>query len=545
MTALLIVLAAVCLFSVLTCAQPGLVEDPRAQCADEGADAEGSQVVVGWEDWGGDPRNLRARAPGDVVLSAETVDDLELRWAFAIDGATDMRSQPAVAGRRLFLAGRDGAVRALDARLGCVLWETKGEVPLRSGVALGEGRDGRQALFVGDDEGVVHALDSATGERLWSVSVSDHPHAWITGTPAAHGGRLYVPVSSTEVGMAQDPAYECCTFRGGVIALDAASGEIVWEYRAVRESPVARAPSSDGTAQWGPSGAAVWSTPTIDTVRKRLYFGVGQNYSLPWTEESSAIHAIDLETGERRWVFQATQADAWNMACSPVKTLPDLPANHTANCPAESGRDFDFGAPPMLVELEDGRELLVAGQKSGVVYALDPDEEGAVVWETRVGRGGLLGGIHWGLAAQDELVFVPVSDRFDGVSYDHAPAAGLVALRAATGEVAWSASAPADSCSGKPRGCDGGFSAPVTVVPGAVLAGSLAGVLTAFSVEGGRPLWSFDTVREFTTVDGSLGSGGSVDVAGPIVAGDMMFAVSGYSGFGQMPGNVLLAFSTK
>lgn len=527
-----------------TSAQPQANSGQPGRCTEAPSSAPAIEDAPTWSRWGAGLRNLRTRSAEEAGLAADEVPQLRLQWAFAIPGVDDMRSQPAVAGSWLFLAGRDSVVRGLDARTGCIIWTTALDAPLRSGVTIAEaGREG-PVLFIGDESGYVHALEARTGELLWSRRVSDHPHAWITGTPTAYDGKLYVPVSSIEVAMAQDPGYQCCTFRGQVVALDASDGEVLWQYFSIAEAPSERGTNREGTALFGPSGAPVWSAVTVDTMRNQLYFGVGQNYTQPWTSESSAIHAVDVKTGKRKWVFQATQGDAWNMACSSTKALPDLPPDYSANCPENSGVDFDFGAPPMLVSLRDGRDVLVAGQKSGVVYGLDPTQEGTVLWKTRVGRGGLLGGVHWGMAAQDDLVLVPVSDREDDVSYEHESAPGIVALNARTGDVDWSAPALDDTCTDV-QGCFPGFSAAATAIPGALLAGSLDGRIQAFSTKDGRRLWAFDTAQRFDAVNEVSGRGGSIDVAGPVVAGGMLYVLSGYGNFDQMPGNVLLAYSVE
>jgi len=244
----------------------------------------------------------------------------------------------------------------------------------------------------------------------WQTKVSEHPLAWLTGSPAYHDGTLFVPVSSKEVAVAQNPDYECCTFRGEVVAIELKSGDEKWRYFTVEESPKQQGTNRNDITNYGPSGAPVWSTLTIDEKRNRLYFGTGQNYTQPWTLESSAIHAIEMSTGERAWIYQGIEGDAWNMACSRLKVFENLPNDYSHNCPEEYGPDFDFGAPPILVPLDNGKDVLIAGQKSGVVHALDPDNNGERIWKKRVGRGGLLGGIHWGMAAKGDINYFPDQD---------------------------------------------------------------------------------------------------------------------------------------
>lgn len=499
-----------------------------------------------WPLWGGDLRNRRAKSSGETRLTAEQIPSLQLAWAFAVPEIGNpglMRSQPAVAGDWLYLAAMDGSVRALHAKDGCVIWKKELDAPLFSGTTLSRLENGGMVLVTGDLSANVYALDPFTGERLWSRQVSDHETARISGTPVPFENRIYVPVSSGEwaTDAGGDPEYECCTFRGKVVALNASNGEILWEYHTIDDPPVAQGENEIGTTQWGPSGAGVWSSVTVDTDRGRLYVGTGNNYSYPSTETSSAIHAINMETGEREWIFQGTEKDIWIVTC--MDQWVNKHNLNTANCPEDHGPDFDFGAAPMLTTLKDGRDILIAGQKSGIIFGLDPDREGEVIWKTRVGRGGILGGVHFGMALHKNIVLVPVSDRDDGETYEHARKSGVVGLDVSSGKIIWSTPALSDSCDNR-EGCHSGFSAPATATPGAVLAGALDGHLQAFSVDSGKRIWSFDTVRSFKTVNGEPGRGGAMSAAGPVVTDDMIYVLSGYGGFaGQMPGNVLLAFS--
>jgi polyvinyl alcohol dehydrogenase (cytochrome) len=212
------------------------------------------------------------------------------------------------------------------------------------------------------------------------------------------------------------------------------------------------------------------------------------------------------------------------------------------SCPTPNGHDVDFGQAPLIATLADGRELLVVGQKLGAVYALDPDRKGALVWEARIGRGGALGGVHWGVAAGPQRVFAPISDRVTGLDPEGARRPGLHALELATGKPLWSQSAP--GC-GARLGCFAAFSAAPVVIPAAVFVGGLDGYLRAFATADGRLLWEFDTVREFSTVNGVPAKGGAIDGPSPTVANGMVYVSSGYGLFGQLPGNVLLAFGPK
>jgi polyvinyl alcohol dehydrogenase (cytochrome) len=343
-------------------------------------------------------------------------------------------------------------------------------------------------------------------------------------------GRLYVPISSGEEGAATNPYYACCTFRGAVVALDAANGEQIWKAYSIPTVPKRTGKNALGIPTSGPSGAAVWSAPTADVERHAIYVATGNNYSNPGDGYSDAILAFDMNTGRRLWSRQVTPDDRWTVAC-----LRSSPLDRT-NCPPNQGDDADFGSSPILAHLQDGRSLVLAGQKSGMVYALDPDHSGKMVWKVRIAKGGAEGGIEWGGAADGPKVFFPVSDWRQSIP---SAGGGLVALNVATGATAWHA-ASIHNCD-KAQGCSAAQIAPVTVIPGVVFSGSMDGHLRAYNMRNGRVIWDFNTARRFKTVDGIQAHGGSLNKSGPTVAGGMLYVDSG--SFVGMPGNVLLAFS--
>lgn len=486
----------------------------------------------GVNDWGMTPENTRTVSSDRTSLNAGNVSRLRLAWVFAFPGATRARVQPTIAGDVLFTADQFGKVYALGAETGCLLWTLQSDQEIRSSLIVGTDAAGRpDALYFGDITGHVHAIDLATRQIMWSVRPDDHPQATITGAMRLHEGRLYVPISSLEVVAAMDATYPCCTFRGAVAAIDARTGGTVWKTYTISEKPRVQGRNSAGAQMFGPSGAPVWSTPTIDAKRGRLYIGTGENYSHPATGSSDAIMALDLASGRVEWTFQATANDVWNAAC------PSGP-----NCPANTGPDFDFGAAPVLVERSGAGGVIIAGQKSGNVYGLDPDKGGALLWTAKPGRGGIMGGVHWGMTTDGDTVFVPVSDISVYPEDAHLPArSGLHALNVATGQALWSTVLP-DTCNGAPWRCSPGLSAAVTLGPGVVFGGSLDGMLRAFSAREGAVLWTFDTRRQFEGVNGISGSGGSIDSSGPVVLGRYIYANSGYDRFGQKEGNLLLAF---
>ena len=472
-------------------------------------------------------------------LSAADVPDLQLRWAFAFPEADQVRTRPTVLGDLVLVGGPFGEVLALDAATGCVRWSHEADAAVRGAVLAGEGPQGHPAALFVDFRTNAYALDLATGALLWKERVGRHATSSATGSPALHDGRLIVPVSSWEAVVSADPRYECCTASGAVAALDARTGAVLWYHRVIPGDPEPAGTNGIGTRLWAPSGAPVWSSPTVDVARGRVYAGTGQNYSRPATASSDAIIALDIETGELAWSFQATPGDAFTIACVMRPVGP--------NCPDPAGPDVDFGMSPMLVARPDGKEILVAGQKSGTVWALDPDGGGAVLWSTQVGKGSALGGIHWGMATDGRYAYAPNSDRgviVVDVNPDRESSPGLHAIDLMTGEVVWSAPPPAAACEGKER-CFRANSAGAAVIPGVVFAGGLDGHIRAYAAADGRIIWDFDTTGVTGTANGVPGRGGAIDGPGPVIAGGMLFTNSGYGSYGQMPGNLLLAFGLR
>jgi polyvinyl alcohol dehydrogenase (cytochrome) len=381
----------------------------------------------------------------------------------------------------------------------------------------------------------MHALDAKTGKELWNVKVDDHPNATITGTPTFQDDVLYVPVSSLEVTSAADPKYECCKFRGAVVAIDASTGRIIWKAHTITEEPAPIRITSGGTRVFAPSGAPVWNAPTIDSRRGVLYVGSGENYSSPANDRSDAVLAFDLKDGRLVWSHQMLAGDAWNVACM---------MKGNANCPGENGPDVDVAAGTILTTLSNGREVLLAGQKNGMVYAIDPDAQGRLLWKTRVGRGGIQGGVHFGMALEGHRLFVPISDLkdgHDGRHYDMAGRPGLYALDSSDGRIVWSTPA-GDVCNGR-NFCDPGISAAVTAIPGVVLAGHMDGVLRAYDSATGQVIWKYDASADVKTVSGSTAHGGSFGAAGPVVRDGYVVVNAGYGLYFHMPGNVLLVFA--
>lgn len=495
--------------------------------------------------FGFDLNNHRRLTATQTGLRTRDLPELELAWALGFPKATAMRSQPAVVGSTLFLPVADAQrLFAIDiSTQPCVQWVYQHETPLRTSAAFGELRGGRKVIVFSDVASKVHMVDARTGQLLWIQHVGLYQFSLTTGTPVLHEDRVYVPISQYEISLGGNDNHECCKTHGAVTALDAATGKKLWTAHTMEEAKPLR-DRGDGKMIYGPSGAPIWTSPAIDAKRGVLYVGTGEATSEPAAATTDAILAIDLKDGRIRWSFQATANDIFLTGCflNP-KGL---------NCPKETvNRDVDFGASVIIAQRADGSEVLLAGQKSGTVWALDPDRGGKLVWRQDFGEGSPLGGIHWGIAYDGTRVFAPINRPYGlNTPPGGAQKPGIHAVRVDTGAVEWSYAAQPD-CSGKRaelvKNCatNIGFSGAPTVIDGAVISGSLDGFLHAFDAKTGELLFKFDTARPFETVNGVTASGGSIDNASIVAANGMLFVNSGYGLFGQTPGNVLLAFKPK
>jgi polyvinyl alcohol dehydrogenase (cytochrome) len=493
-------------------------------------DAKGNRNSATWNGWA-DAANTRFQTAKAAGLTRESVPKLKLKWAFGFAGATTAFGTPSVVDGRVFVGSADGSVYSLDARSGCTYWTYVAVAGVRVAPAIGPaGKDVRAAYF-GDLRGNVYALNAATGALLWKTRADDHPMGVITGSPKLHAGRLYVPVSGRDESIAAtNPKYECCTMRGSVVALDAVTGTRVWQAFTVPEEPKVTGQNSAGVKTWGPSGAVPWSSPTLDIEKKAIYVGTGVNYSKPATTTSDAIVAFDMDSGRLLWSRQFTQSDTYNFSCN-------AGADKT-NCPKDPFIDYDFGHSPILRILRGGKRVLIAGDKGGTIYGIDPDQQGKILWTRKIASGGLNGGFMWGGASDDQAAYFGISD-FTATKPE--VGGGLAALQLATGEKLWVTPAPKPTCLGT-QGCSAAQPAPVTLIPGVAFLGSWDGHVRAYETRSGSIIWDFDTVQDFQTVNHVKARGGSINSMAPVIAGGMLYMPAGYSGT-AMPGNVLLAFS--
>ena len=506
--------------------------------------------------WGLGLENRRYVDSQSAGINRDNVASLELAWSYAFPRVTDMRSQPAILGDTLFVGDKAGRLYALNRFTGCIRAHTKVLSGIRSALTLAKLSNGETLLIFADSLATLFAVDPDTLDIVWQIPLGISDYSVISGSISYYKNRLFVPISSYESAAAGSLKHACCTSHGAVIAMDAASGEIEWTWHATEEArPQGR--NSDGNEQYGPSGASVWATPTIDKKRNRIYFGTGNNFSHPASSTSDAIIALDMDTGDLVWKFQAVFGDVWNGAC----------LNGGANCPENAGEDFDFGSSVIIADLPDGKQLLLAGRKSGEVFALDADTkgmEGSVLWRNRISQGTSNGGIHWGMALAGDALFVPVSDP-ERDDPDYTPRPGLSAMDIRNGELLWQKLLERDcdyDYSSKPLiGLENtrsgvrqdspeqyecsfyfGLSAAVTATPELVFSGGLDGSIRAYDVENGEVLWQAKTAIPYDATNGIEGHGGAMDVAGPVLADGWLYVLSGYSMFGQLPGNMLLAY---
>jgi polyvinyl alcohol dehydrogenase (cytochrome) len=488
------------------------------------AAAEGSPA---WRGWSPSNSNTRFQTSAAAGLTDTDVPKLSLKWAFGFPDATSAWSQPTVAGGRVFIGSQNGTVYALDAGSGCVIWTFTAQTGVRTAPVFGERAGGAgYAVYFGDTGANVYAVDASTGTLLWTRRVDEHPFARVTGSPTLDRAHLYVPVSSIEETAASQPGYPCCTFRGSVAALDTATGSIVWKLYTITEAKPA-GKNAAGTPLHAPAGIGVWASPTVDPRRHLVYIVTGNTYAGTAAEPfTDSLLAVDPDSGAIKWSKAFTANDVFGCRAG------------SPNCLEKAGPDFDFGTPAMLVTTRAGKDLILLGQKSGIVYAVDPDREGQILWQYRAGEGSIWGGVQWGMSVDDERVYIPVSD------IRTPKPGGLHAVNLATGERVWY-TPPHDLLCTASGTCNAALISAPTLIPGVLFAGSNDGGMRAYSAKDGSVVWEFDTNREFETLNKVRAKGGSIQGPGPTIAGGMMYINAGYGDHMGHAGNVLLAFGRE
>jgi polyvinyl alcohol dehydrogenase (cytochrome) len=493
------------------------------------AGAQFNPAGPSWNGWSPDKQNTRVAA--STTITAANAPKLAVKWAFGYQGGR--YGQPTVVGNRVFVTSSSGQVYALDKQTGCVAWSYKARGSVRVTVSVGKNAKAASgwAAYFGDMSRNQVAVDANSGKELWNVVIDSGGRGILTGAPSLWGDTLYVPLSSFEEGVAGLAAYECCKQRGAVAALDVTTGRIKWKSYSIPTAPAPFKKNAAGTQMYGPAGGAIWSSPTIDPKRGVLYVATGDSYTDVEEHYSDAVEAMDLKTGKIRWAHQMTELDHFLVGCPQQR--PGV------NCPTPNGPDFDFGSAPILKHLKGGKDMLFAGQKSGQVYGLDPDD-GKIIWQTRIGKGSALGGVEWGMAADNDNLYVGIADRGEPT---------LSALRLTDGALIWRHRAPEPAkCSFEGR-CGNGYSGPPSIANGVVYGVNQDGHVRAFEAKTGAPVWDYDTAgRKYETVNGIKNQrGGNLDATGMTFAGPMAFLMAGFNGASGSsgPDNVLLAFSVE
>lgn len=473
------------------------------------------------------------RADSKSKITAENVSMLELKWEYITKG--DVSATPTVDGDTVYIVDWGGWIHAVDATSGAPKWSRS--LPEITGIPGVFSRTSpaitKDYLVLGlQRAGQVVMLDKLNGNLVWQTKVDDHNAALITQSPVVYNDKIYVGVSSNEEALAAFiPGYQCCTFRGSMLALDLGTGKILWKTYTVPEK------STNSTDKTSYSGNAVWgSTAAIDPKRNAVYFTTGNNYSIPETANTcitnagsnedeakkcldpknyfDSIISADLNTGKVNWVFKALISDTWTVAC-----LFEMP-----NCPENEGPDADFGQGPALYTAKiNGKQtdLIGAGQKSGIYWALNRDS-GQLVWSTEVGPGGVLGGLQWGSAVSDGRIYTALSNNeqkpYTLPDGSQANGGGFAALDGSTGAKIWQISDPVS-----PHSVN---IAPVSVANDVMFGCSMdntQGPMYALDAKTGKILWTFN-------------SGASCN-SGASIVGNMVYWGSGYSNFGLGTGN--------
>ena len=489
---------------------------------------EKSAKLPAWNGWGADVQNTRFQTAKAAGLTAADVPRLKLKWAFGLPNSTSAYAQPSVVFGRVFVGSDTGYIYSLDAQTGCVYWSFQAKHGVRNAMTVepitGHGAS-KYAVYFGDIKANVYAIDAQTGQQLWTTQVEDYFTNRVTAAPTFYQGRLYVPISSWEEFSASDLNFECCKSVGAVAGVDANTGEMLWKTYVIPQRPQPLYKNSKGVQQWGPAGGSVWNSPTVDPVRNLIYFGTGDATTYPAVDTSDAVMALDMNTGKMVWSYQVHKNDAFLGGCKPTAT---------ENCPKVVGPDWDIPSSPILRTLPDGSRRIIVGTKPGDVLALDPDKQGAVVWRMNV-NGPVVGdgplkefappGIFWGFTADRDIAYFGLRNG------------GMAAVKLSSGERLWLSPLESEK--------KVSYASANTGFPGVILQGGSDGKLHAVAAADGRELWSFETMRDFDTVNKVRAKGGSISAPGPVVANGMVFVGSGYAVLGGTPGNVLLAFAKK
>ena len=477
-----------------------------------------------WNGWSPNTSNARFQTAANAGLTAQQIPNLKLKWAFGVPNATEMYSQPTVVSGRVFFGSDAAWLYSLDAKTGCIYWSFGADAGIRATPVIapisGQGST-QYAVYFTDVLTRVYAVDAQSGKLLWKTKAGEHPRAKSSNGVTVADGKVFAGFSSMETTTGAVSTYECCSFRGHVVALDANTGKKLWTTFVIAEEPKPRGKNAQGVTLYGPSGGSVWNVPTFDTKRKRVYVGTGNAYTFPAAVGTDSVIALDANTGKIVWQHQEVKGDAFINNCQATSRGGD-------NCPETLGPDYDFGGSSMILHtLADGRDILVAGSKGGFAMAFDLDKNGAVLWktsltETRVGAAGL---IVFGGAADNQSVYYGLNQN----------GAVVAAVNLADGTRKWTTTPIAGAR---------GIAAANTLIPGVVFSHASDGTLRAMSTTDGKLLFEYATAKEFQTVNEVPARGAAFGQSGSTIVGGMLFVGSGYNGQGS-GGNVMLAFGLE
>jgi polyvinyl alcohol dehydrogenase (cytochrome) len=485
-----------------------------------------------WNGWSSDSRNWRFQPAALAGIAARDVPHLRLKWAFGYPSGVSSNAQPTIASGRIFVGSDNGYLYSLDARSGCVYWSFEAGSIIRAAAVVGRipGAQvhARYAVFFGDGHANVFALDAQSGKLLWKTRVDGHFVARITAAPRLYRDKLLIPVSSSEGYGAGTPDYPCCTSRGSVVALDAASGRQLWKAWVIAEAPQPYLQQPNGVWLYRPAGGPVWNTPTVDPRQNAVYFGTGDASAGPAPPTIDSVMAVDIDSGRTLWSYQTVAGDVRVGGCTR--------ADPSAACPAVDGPDMDIGNSPLLIDLPGGHRALLFGTKGADILAIDPDAAGRLLYRVNP-TGAEPGGIY--RAGAPAILWGGATDGHR--AYYGLGAGGLAAIDPASGRLAWRFLPTLADGSGTDY-----LGAAPTVLPGVVFEGSVHGLLYALDAADGNVLWQFDTARSFDTVNGVAAHGGAIAVSGAVAVGGMLYVGSGYAvGNGARAGNLLLAFEAS
>jgi polyvinyl alcohol dehydrogenase (cytochrome) len=448
-----------------------------------------------------------------ATIGPATIAALKPIWTATLKGGVHKGATPVLDGQSIFLPDAGGRLYRIDAATGEILSEFDLAKLLDSPGATGAKSVAVTAtsLVFGLRNGpIVVAIDKATGALLWKTTVDDFHGAVITQTPIVVDGRVYIGVSGLgEEVAATTPPYQCCGFRGSVLALDAATGKILWKRYTVPP---------------GFAGGSVWSSaPLFDQKRHSLYVTTGNAFRAPPDVQScieahlgdrqglvacypkdvwyDSILALNPDDGTIKWGFRAENADIFTGAC--IVRIGGY---------CGGGEDFDFGNGALQWR-KNGRDFVGAGQKSGIFWALDA-ETGKLAWNRRLGPGGPNGGMEYGSAVDGTRVYAAEGNT---KQVAHDPGAytlpsgqtikygSYAALDTSTGKILWQVADPAgikhpgndQPCTptGPRENCVGAFTkGAVSVFNGVLYGCSLAptGALYGLDAATGKFLWTFE-----------------------------------------------------